>query len=219
MITKINEFRKLHENYISDHLDFESVEKFNIFVESICKSMNIEYNYIKILAEGGNGIAIDLGDSILKLTHDKSEAYFAYKLKNIDSKNLVKIYDITYKEDIDMFVIHQEKLITKLNNSINLFVDYLHKQNPITNRINIVSDDEVYDYFKNKLISLSRENILLLFEKWKSVYDECKKYDISLSDFHGKNVGIRQSNPTDLVYFDISDPYETYNNKLKINNI
>jgi hypothetical protein len=209
---------KMFENFKTDIFDFTSKEDFEIFIKDICEKMNINYSYITFLSEGGNGIAVDLGNNILKLTTDFSEAYLANKLKNITSKNLVKIYKVVElldnKEYSKTYAIHQEKLITHLNPSINTFLYYLHKNNSITKRIKYVSDDEVYDFFKDKMLSLNRDNIILLFNKWKNVYLECMKYDIPLSDFHGKNVGIRKSNPTELVYFDISNPYEIYDNKI-----
>ena len=57
---------------------------------------------------------------------------------------------------------------------------------------------------------------------YKRVYLEAKKYNIDLTDFHEKNVGIRKSNPNELVYFDISNPYDSYKeivNNLNIENI
>ena len=210
---------KLFEDYISNKFDFETNEELLDYIINICSIMNIEYDYIKLLAEGGNGLAIDLGNSILKITFDFSEVYFAYMLLNVDSPNLIKIYDI--KKTNLYYIIHEEKLFTNLNNTIFTFLYYLHRRNHITNNIENASDNEVLDYFKDKL-HLSKENILILFNMYKRVYLEAKKYNIDLTDFHEKNVGIRKSNPNELVYFDISNPYDSYKeivNNLNIENI
>lgn len=205
------EFKKYE--YKSDSIDFTiSIEE---YAYKICQFLNIKYDYIEVVGEGGYGIAIDLGDSILKITTDKSEAYYANILLNINSKNLVKIFNVKeVKSDYqygELYIIHEEKLITNINSVINLIVSYLHKRNPIIGQIETVSDDDVYDYFHTKIFSLDRENILNIFYKIKNVYLECNKYNIPFEDFHGSNVGIRKDNPTELVYFDISDPYNTYN--------
>jgi len=207
-ILNYNNFNETFNNF--DFINHDNIEE---FVSTICNVMNIKYDYIKVLDEGGNGIAIDLGNSVLKLTYDGSEAYIADKLKTISSDNLIKIYDVCKYDNI--YLLHEEKLITKLNPTINTFISYLNKMNPITSNIENVSDDKVYDFFKNKILSFSRENILKLFNMWKEVYNECLKYNIPLTDFHGKNVGIRKENPTKLVYFDISDPYGEYSDKIK----
>ena len=202
--------KRFNESFNNFDLKSDNIEDFITF---ICEQVNIKYEYIKVIDEGGNGIAIDLGNSVLKLTYDVSEVYIANKLKTIKSDNLIKIYGI-YSYG-DMYFIHEEKLITKLNNTINIFISYLNKMNPITSNIENVTDDKVYDYFKNKIISFSRENILKLFYLWKEVYNECLKYNIPFTDFHGKNVGVRKENPTKLVYFDISDPTDFYLDKIK----
>lgn len=198
---------------------FEDFENDNIFdlTENEVKEMldrnDISYSYIKILAEGGNGIAIELTeDTVLKITFDASEYYFAKKLIGVDSPNLVKIFKV-WKEEF-CYCIVEEKLITEINNAISNFLYYMHHRNPISHKIETVSDDEVYEYFSTKFMGLDKSNIIILFNKYKEVYYECKKYDISMSDFHEKNVGIRKSNPTSLVYFDISDPYNIYRDKI-----
>lgn len=198
---------------------FEDFENDNIFdlTENEVKEMldrnDISYSYIKILAEGGNGIAIELTeDTVLKITFDVSEYYFAKKLIGIDSPNLVKIFKV-WKEEFSYCIV-EEKLITDINSRICNFLYYMHRRNPITHKIETVSDDEVYEYFSTKFMGLDKSNIIILFNKYKEVYYECKKYDISMSDFHEKNVGIRKSNPTSLVYFDISDPYNFYSDKI-----
>ncbi len=205
---------KLFENYL-EYFGFENKEQVYKFANEICSKMNISFTEIKILGGGRNGVAIDLGESILKFSVDDSEAYFAKKLINIDSVNLVKIYDIKeiISDECDFYAIHEEKLITKLNSTITNLIYYLNNQNPISNNVETISDDKIYDFFKNKLISLEQKDILILYNKWKNVYNETKKYDIPLTDFNQNNVGIRESNPNELVYFDISDPYGSYRNK------
>jgi hypothetical protein len=182
-------------------------------VKNILDKNDISYTHIKTISEGGNGIAVDISeDKVLKITNDHSEYYFAKKLVGVNSPNLVKIFKV-WKEEY-FYCIVEEKLITELNNNIYNFLYYMHKRNPISHNIENVSDEDVLDYFEPKLISLSKENILKLLDMYREVYYECKKYDISMADFHGKNVGVRKSNPTSLVYFDISDPYNIYSDKI-----
>jgi len=194
---------------VFEEFDDNSYDLTESDIKDILKRNDIPYSHIRILSEGGNGIVIDISDDkVLKVTMDKSEIYFAKKLIGVDSPNLVKIFKVW--EEKYFHCILEEKLITELNNTISYFVSYMHKKNPINHRIETVSDDEVYEYFSTKLISLDKSNIIMLFNKYKEVYYECKKYGISIADFHGKNVGVRKNNPTSLVYFDISDPYNSY---------
>jgi hypothetical protein len=216
MKTVINNMKylKLFEKFESD--SFELKIDIEDFIEKICVKLDISYSIFNIIGEGGNGVAIDIGDYVIKLTTDISEAYYANKLIDIDSKHLIKIYDVYRLESDDvygeLYLIIEEKLNTNIIETIKTFLYYLHKRNPITNRINDISDEEVLDYMRPKMLALSDNNILLLFNKYKDVYNEAMKYDIPLNDFHGSNVGFRYSNGngTDLVYFDISDPYESY---------
>lgn len=64
------------------------------YVTKICLNMNISYDKIEVINSGLNGVAIDLGNTVLKITMDTTEVYFAEKLKNIKSENLVEIYDV-----------------------------------------------------------------------------------------------------------------------------
>src|SRR6478735_8817864 len=161
---------KLFENY-NLLKDIESV----VFL--ICKKLNIKILSLSILSERDNGIVIDLGNSILKITYDISEVYFADKLKYIDSENLVKVYNVVNiisKNYGNFYIIHQEKLYTKINPIIKKFILFLHKSKLKFNIDNTTIDD-LYDFFKNKL-DLSKENLLSLFNKYKEVYDETKNY-------------------------------------------
>lgn len=195
---------------------FEDFDNFDLTINDVKEMLDrndISYSHINIISEGGNGIAVDIADDkVLKITSDNSEIYFAKKLINVDSPNLVKIFKV-WKEDYFHCIV-EEKLITEINNAISNFLYYMHRRNPIIHKIETISDDEVYEYFSTKLRGLDKSNIIILFNKYKEVYYECKKYDISMADFHEKNVGIRKSNPTSLVYFDISDPYNSYRNKI-----
>lgn len=198
--------------YIKLFEDYNSFDLSENEIKQILDKNNIIYSDIKILGEGANGIAIDLsGDKVLKITIDKSEYYFAKKLLDIESKNLVKIFKV-WKEEY-FYCIVEEKLITKLNTYIHSFIYYMEMRNPISPRIETVSDEEVYEYFSGKIRALSKDEIITIFNKYKEVYYECMKYNIPISDFSERNVGIRKTNLNSLVYFDISDPYNSYSDK------
>lgn len=98
------------------------------YVTKICLNMNISYDKIEVINSGLNGVAIDLGNTVLKITMDTTEVYFAEKLKNIKSENLVEIYDVkqinSKHQYGNLFAIHQEKLITNLNPTILHMIYY-----------------------------------------------------------------------------------------------
>jgi len=219
----MNKYIKCFEDHqwdqFSDESHFEIDIPINEWAILVLSELKITYQNISPLGIGGNGSAIDLGnDTVLKITIDKSEAFYANKLIGIDSPNLVKVHEVKritsphhYGE---LFVIHMEKLNTQVYSILKHMVDYLNKHNPITAMIRtgvVPSDDDVYSFFKDRLLSLGRENILYIFSKWMNVYNECVKYDIPIDDFHSKNMGTSKRNPAEFVFYDISSIHSIRN--------
>lgn len=195
-----------------DESHFEIDIPIDEWINIVLRELNIAHKNISPIGIGGNGSALDLGnDTVLKITLDKSEAFYANRLIDIDSPNLIKVFDVKritspyhYGE---LYAIHMEKLNTQVYSAIKHMVDYLHKQNPITGSMRtglIPSDDKIYSFFKDLILTLDRDNILFIFEKWMNVYNECQKYDIPMDDFHSKNMGTSKRNSTELVFYDIS---------------
>lgn len=220
---------QLYEDW--DYYNTESLIELSIPVEEyvgkILNQLNIGYDNLKPIGEGGNGYAVDLmNGKVLKITTDKSEAHYSNLLKNINSDNLVKVFTVkrvvSQYHSGELYIILMEKLDTNLVNSVKHIIDYLHKSNPITQRLNDkqeVTDDMIYNFFKDKIISLTRDNILIIYKKWLDVYKECKRYDIPLDDLSSRNIGIRNDYPTDIVFFDISKLYTVYNFDLYLDDI
>ena len=193
------------------------------YIIKVLKAMDIEYVEIKIIGEGGYGFIIDLGNnSILKITSDPVEAFYANKLQSIFSTNIVRIYNIKeivskYQEQ-QLFAIHSEKLITNISPVIKKMVDYLHKPNKIKNQLiaGTLNANDIISFFKSKIPSLPEENILLVFDKIDRVYKECIKYELPIYELHSGNIGIAKNNTEELVYFDISSPIESHKPELEI---
>jgi len=223
---------KLFENYHKynyDYYDSNLIIQFKIpvkdWVEKLLKKLNIKTDYHMPVGKGEYGFAIDLGDKILKVTNEKSEAYYGKKILNINSPNIVKMFDVKivksdYQKQGELYIIVMEKLNLNIDNNVKILINYLHKRNDIVDKLdkyNIVSDEEVYNFFKDKLKMLDKNDILYIFKKWMNVYNECRKYNIPLHDFHSENIGLRFSNNDELVIFDISGLNEA--KKYNIDNI
>jgi hypothetical protein len=178
----------------------------------VLREMNIEYDKVVELDNGNNGVVIDLGKTVLKITTDNSEAYYAHKLLNIQSDNLVKVYDIILTDSPyqygELYVIHMEKLNTNLVSTMKSLVDAFYYRNPIVGRLdnNIpVPNEDIIDYLNGQLVNRSSETIMFLYNKWLNVYNECRKYDLPIDDLRWRNVGGRIGNTSELVFFDISE--------------
>lgn len=220
---KLNHIKQFEEYYWNQGEDslFDLTITQEEYIKKIVNALNIEYKTITHLADGGYGVAADLGnDTVLKITTEKSEAFYAHKLINIDSPNLIKVYKVFKVESKyqygTLYVIHMEKLNTKLSGTVRHILNYLQKHNPVVrNIINGEIDPEiVLNFFRGKLIDLSDESILFFFNKWFDVYKECLKYDLPIDDFHSKNAGISKRSNTDLVFFDISSLYSIRENDI-----
>ncbi len=209
----MNKYVKTFENFSNLSFDFEIPAE--EYIKKVLDVMNIQYSNIDFIAEGGNGFVVDLGDSVLKITSDKVEAYYADKILNIESPNLVKNYKvveiISKYQYWKLYAIHQEKLITEFNSSIKNMIWYLNKRNPIIAKLlnGTITDSEVIEFFKTKFLSWDDSMILQCFEMIKALYLEAQKYNLPTEEIHSKNVGLRK-NSKDLVYFDISSPNESH---------
>lgn len=193
------------------------------YIQKIVEALDIEYKDISHLADGGYGVAADLGnDTVLKITTEKSEAFYSHKLINIDSPNLVQVfktYQIESKYQYGtLYAIHMEKLNTDLSSTVRHILDYLQKYNPVVGNIKNgeIDPEIVLDFFRSKLIGLSDESILFFFNKWLDVYKECQKYDLPIDDFHSKNAGMSKRSNTDLVFFDISSLHAIRENDISL---
>ncbi len=209
----MNKYIKTFETFKTSRFDFEIPTE--EYIDKVLDTMNIPSTKFKLLGEGAYGFALDLGDSILKITTDKNEVYYAEKLMNIESKNLVKVYQVVEIKSkyqyAKIYAIHQEKLITEFDDRIKNMVWYLSKHNPVTPALlaNSLTNDIILDFFRSKFIGWTDDMILHCFDMIKQMYLEAQKYNLPTDEIHCNNVGIRKDTK-DLVYFDISSPYESH---------
>ena len=71
------------------------LENYNFHLyDTIFKHLNIDFNKIRKIGEGDNGIAYYCDNKIYKITTDPKETELAYILVDERLKNYVKIYDI-----------------------------------------------------------------------------------------------------------------------------
>lgn len=203
-----------YNNILENLNDFQ--EELNIpfedFMDKILSNFKLKYGY-NFIGEGANGFAFDVGgDKILKITWDKSEAKYANMLKNIESPNLIKIYNVKriVLEDSEFYVILMEKLDTNVNHYIKSIFYYLNLDNNLSYLVKQGVKPKVKDilnYLQDKFVSLSDENILMLFNIWYKVASEVISHGFPIDDMTKRNIGISKRNPKEIVFFDITDLY------------
>lgn len=199
---KLQNYTRTNESLTSNIFDIEMVD--NVLIQ-----LGYDPNTIKKLGEGMYGLGLDAGDKVIKITSDSVEAKYAKQLMDITSDHLIKVYDVREIEYLDIkgiYVIVEEKLNTHLNKTILSMLWYLEHVNPFRNIIGKkdISDESILEFYKGKLLQ-SDENILHIFKEITKVFTEAQQYDLPTHEIRDKNIGARNNN---LVYFDISDPYE-----------
>jgi hypothetical protein len=203
-------YLKEFKDYKSEVYDQDDILYFGNLIQN-----TYHKKVIQVLGEGGNGIAFDLGDSVVKITDDGVEAKYAKQLQHIDSDHLVKVYDVQVVEEYSMshmktHMIHQEKVETKgLNDTIRTMIYHIQSVSNVLHKLKHgaeVTDADVLELYERKIFSLTEANLLHFYREIEKVFLECIKYKLPTHEISGKNIGLRDRKH--LVYFDVSDPNE-----------
>lgn len=210
----LKKFKVINESY-TNHIN-ENTNLFNKnFAQNIANyaAKSLKLGKPKLIGSGFFGYAFDVGDSVIKITSDKSEAVESLKVKSQQPfENIAEIYGV-YETDKKPFenannnayVIHLEKLNT--NGIINIY-DSIEKI--IGYDIPTIIDYYVYDIlYYNKDVKNDVEKKLSNHPKEKKYYNQLlniasalNSINVESTDFSNPdNLGFKKNG--DLAYFDI----------------
>jgi hypothetical protein len=200
---------KLFEDF-TDKFDHKLID-----IKEVLTKRGTIFNNISYIKSGAYGSVFEIDNNIiLKLTNMKSEVYYANKIKNIESDNIIKIFDVFFHKYTDVgynvnvgFILMEKLDVDRVPKAFKTFVDYLNQRNPLINIWKEVSDKKVIDFFKDKLISITDNDIINYWNSYKKILSECERYNIPTDDLRGDNIGMRGNN---FVFFDIGDLYNSY---------
>lgn len=192
---------------IIDFKIFETFERFSVFMD-ILNYVGIECDYFKLLSNGANGFACDIGNNrVLKITTHKEEAYTSSWLIGADFKHIVNIYDVftvtcnkRFPERLPIrfpywnhvWFIIEEKLETQpvqaeVADFLIRFLNEFHPQN--LNKYGIfhyLKQDRIKKYFNSdKVESEHRKTYNEVYE----VLQHLNYYNLKYMDFQSGNVG------------------------------
>ena len=164
-------------------------------LENICDKLGLDFSKVKYLSSGQNGDAYQLGDKVLKITNDKSEAKSAWSVLNQNIEGIVKYYSVNqYK---GKYVIVMEYIVP-LDKSLT------------PDQLDFCFDlcTLIFDNWENLNRSYYQD---LLSYNWDDYYEPIadKMWDLyenlsklGPSDIHPRNIGINKNR--DYVMFDYS---------------
>jgi cytidyltransferase-like protein len=169
----------------------------------------IDVSNAKPLGVGGNGVAFDLGQTVLKVTKDDKEANSSMVIKGKDFPNIVKVFDVFRFPETPYFGIWQEKLQPippQDKNEFTEFVTDIEVESGMFSDLWKLGDwKEIVDYAMEgaredeeatpESIARIRKEIMVLQRKYQmdKIVAQLKAAKIQFRDFHGGNVMMRGS--------------------------
>lgn len=183
-------------------------------LEHICKNLNLPFEKLKFLSAGSFGNAYKVGDRVLKISTDKSEAKSVYDLlkrKKKQNESVIKYYDI---------------LRYRMNKSY-VYVIVMDYATPLVSYIKRVKDTDLEDFlefcsdiFFDKWDELESEEqfiemiqkeydfdslpklgVHLVYKFWTLYTNLTHEFD-SCPDIHIHNLGLKEDG--EIVMFDYS---------------
>ena len=174
----------------------------DVFTPENVKKFREDFPYITGLEGYGSfGIAYDAGNSIVKLTTDKTEKEMAEKINNDKIKNK-DIFPYIYKikeyetNSFTIYAIEMEKVeILSYNermtyiNVEELIEDFFH-----TNLSTIYNFDEIYEKMKDEIEKKDlrkdiEEKTIKMLKEYIELHKKLKENDLLADDLHPENVG------------------------------
>lgn len=169
----------------------------------------IDVSGAKALGAGGNGVAFDLGQTVLKITKDTKEANSSAVIRGKDFPNIVKVFDVFRFPDTEYFGIWQEKLQPcpgQDKNEFTEFVTDVEVESGMFSKIWALGDwKEIVDHAMEgaredsestaESVGRVRKEIMVLQRKYQmdKIVAQLKAAKIKFRDFHGGNIMLRGS--------------------------
>ena len=206
-LLEYKEYKKLKSNYWTKRISISKIQ-----LEDICNKLNISSLKVKFLSSGKYGNAYKIGDKVLKITTDKTEANSISNLisNNINNKSIVKYYSINqYKLNNQyVYVIVMDYLIPIMdyinkktninyNSFLNLLLDIIYEKWSDISKSEFNNLIEEH-YSIDKIPKFSKE---LIDKIWK-LYEDLH-YLEKCPDLHIGNLGINKNE--DIQLFDFND--------------
>ena len=198
------EYKKIKSNYYTKRIPISKIQ-----LEDICDKLDLSNKDIKFLSSGRYGNAYRIGDKVLKITTDKTEANSISSLisSNINNDSIVKYYSI------NRYKLGKEFVYVILMDYLKPIMDYI-SNNGYYNFINLILDI-IYDNWNDMSISKFNEHIEkeysidrlpklakdIISKFWK-LYNDLKHLK-KCPDLHYNNLGIDKNG--NIVMFDFTD--------------
>lgn len=204
-ITENRESKKPKSVYFTKRIPITKLD-----LEHICQNLNLPFEKVKFLSAGSFGNAYKVGDKVLKISLDKTEAKSVYELlQKKQNESVIKYYDVSrYKMDKSfVYVIVMDyatplvKYITKLKNEdITDFLEYC-TEIFFSNWGKIESEEDFIERIQQEydfdvIPKLASD---IAFKLW-TLYDNLKGEFKTFPDIHIYNLGIKEDG--ELVMFD-----------------
>ena len=126
------------------------------------KKRGINVKKIKILGSGWNGVAFDIGDQVLKMTEDQSEAKASMHIKGKELKHIGNIYDVfQFPEPNDTWYGILQENLTQLSTT---------EKTALTRAFNLVAR-----FFNYSDMGAGQKNPDYVNFIWHTPWDELKK--------------------------------------------
>lgn len=179
-------------------------------LENICDNLGLPFEKVKFLSAGSFGNAYKVGDKVLKISLDKTEAKSVYDLLQRDqNESVIKYYDVSRyrlgKGFVYVIVMDYAtplvKHITKIKNEditefleccVDIFFESwgkIESQEDFEERIQQEYDFDVLPKMAVQLVG----KLWTLYDNLKDEFDDCP-------DIHIYNIGIKEDG--ELVMFD-----------------
>ena len=188
-----------------------SIEKLKSILIKISNELGYYDGTLKFLGCGEFGAAFSIGDKVIKITTDTTEASLAKKMTKVVTNHLINYYSVNsldingkklYIIVMDKIKSSESKMIDKksLEDILDPIISDISsnlknlnslKPNKEINKQNLNIDKKTFDNLYNQVIE---------------IYKELYKYEIKESDTHSGNIGyINDEDGIRLVHYDIRD--------------
>jgi len=183
---------------------YDAVKYLEKYKEPLEKA-GVKISKTNVIGGGAQGQAVDIGNSVVKVTKDRMEANACYRIKGKKLKNVYNIYNVYELDNEHVYVIHQEKLepldkFVYQNWSRISWAISDYSKHPEDKKI---LSKEYINYIENMYGDAPerKKKLLNVFQQMLNAIDELKQNRIRVADRHEENV--LQRNDGTVVLIDL----------------